>query len=284
MSEESDSPAPDVFISYASEERENMAQPLAELLRGLGLLVWFDQFELKLGDSLRRTIDKGLGECRFGVVLLSPNFFGKHWTNRELDGLAQREVDGQKVILPIWCGVNDADVRRYSAPLADRVAARWEEGLHILASKILEVVRPDILDKLQEKYGGAELLRIRTGQELAALIRGSHLSRYYNDTPNSEEVDLISGFLQEVQDWGDIWNDLGPGEQVRTELRLGELIEELETSGWTVFGRKEVRRSKFAGIVDNWVWTNMAVLRGEAKRVSRAGEKIIVLRKQEAEE
>lgn len=84
----------DVFISYASEERESVARPLAELLTSLGVSVWFDKFDLKMGDSLRRKIDEGLTICRYGIVLLSPSFFGKHYTNRELDGLAQREVDG----------------------------------------------------------------------------------------------------------------------------------------------------------------------------------------------
>ena len=43
-------------------------------------------------------------------------------------GLAQREVDGQKVLLPIWHGVDAAMVRRYSPPLADRVAANRQMG------------------------------------------------------------------------------------------------------------------------------------------------------------
>ena len=114
----------DVFISYASEERAEIAQPLAELLKGLGVAIWFDQFELKVGDGLRRRIDEGLAKSRFGVVLLSKSFFAKDWTNRELDGLAQREVGREKVILPVYCDVDNAEVRAYSPVLADRIAAR----------------------------------------------------------------------------------------------------------------------------------------------------------------
>jgi hypothetical protein len=44
----------DVFISYASQDRNTVAKPLAELLTALGISVWFDQFDLKIGDSLRR--------------------------------------------------------------------------------------------------------------------------------------------------------------------------------------------------------------------------------------
>lgn len=92
----------DVFISYTSEERTTVAEKLAEHLEELGVSVWFDKSELKLGDSLRGKIDEGLSECKYGVVILSPSFFKKHYTKRELNGLAQREVGGKKVILPVF--------------------------------------------------------------------------------------------------------------------------------------------------------------------------------------
>ena len=92
----------DVFIAYASEDRESVAGPLAKHLGKMGVTVWFDQTELNLGDSLREKVDEGLANCRYGIVILSKYFFGKHYPKRELNGLAQREIDGEKVILPIW--------------------------------------------------------------------------------------------------------------------------------------------------------------------------------------
>ena len=47
----------DIFISHASEDKDDLVRPLAEQLRPRGLRVWFDETELKLGDSLRRSID-----------------------------------------------------------------------------------------------------------------------------------------------------------------------------------------------------------------------------------
>src|SRR5690349_10267001 len=114
----------DAFISYASEDREAVARPLAQLLGHLGLRIWYDENELKVGDSLRQRIDDGLSRSRFGVVVLSTSFFGKHYPERELNGLAQREIEGRKVILPIWHGVDAEAVRRFSPPLADRIAIR----------------------------------------------------------------------------------------------------------------------------------------------------------------
>jgi hypothetical protein len=131
----------DVFISHASEDKEAIARPLAEALRAKGLRVWYDDFSLLLGDSLRQSIDRGLAHSRFGVVILSAHFFEKHWPQQELNGLATREVEGEKVILPVWHGVGFAEVRGYSVTLADRKAVQTMDGLAHVVEKILEVIK-----------------------------------------------------------------------------------------------------------------------------------------------
>jgi TIR domain len=133
----------DVFISHASEDKEEIAHSLAVALRDRGLAVWYDAFTLKLGDSLRESIDRGLAESRFGVVILSKHFFAKHWTKQELNGLTAIEVRGTKVILPIWHGVTYEDVVNHSPMLADKKAIRTDEGLDRVVAAILEVVNPD---------------------------------------------------------------------------------------------------------------------------------------------
>jgi hypothetical protein len=112
----------DFFISHASKDKDDFVRPLAEKLRSLGARVWYDEFTLSIGDSLRRSIDHGLARSRFGIVVLSPSFFEKDWTQYELDGLVTRDIDGPKVILPIWHAVTKEDVKRFSPTLADRLA------------------------------------------------------------------------------------------------------------------------------------------------------------------
>ena len=130
----------DVFISHASEDKEAIARPLAEALQTEGLRVWYDDFSLRLGDSLRQSIDHGLSRSRFGVVILSAHFFEKHWPQQELNGLATREVNGEKVILPVWHEVGFAEVRSYSVTLADRLAVQTKDGLAHVIEKIMEAV------------------------------------------------------------------------------------------------------------------------------------------------
>jgi hypothetical protein len=276
------SEGPDVFISYASEQREEVARPLAELLTGLGVRVWYDRFELKLGDGLREKIDAGLCECRHGVVILSKAFFAKHYTRRELDGLAQREVEGEKVILPIWYDVDDRDVRRFSPPLADRIAAKWENGLINVATEILEVTHPDLLQELTNQYKGKALPRITSGKQLATVIGAPHFAYLENDEPaNEAEAELVGDFLQEIRDWGEIWDDIEPGEQVRTEFRLGGLLGDLDRAGWTVYGSRESGRRKVMGLESDWEWANVIVVRGNPKAVFRVDDKFLIIRQPE---
>jgi hypothetical protein len=131
----------DVFISHASEDKDAIATPLAEALRAKGLRIWYDDFSLRLGDSLRQSIDRGLARSRFGVVILSGYFFGKHWPQQELNGLATREVNGEKVILPVWHGVGFTEVRNYSVTLADRLAVQTKDGLAHVVEKIMEAMK-----------------------------------------------------------------------------------------------------------------------------------------------
>jgi len=130
----------DVFISHASEDKETFARPLAEALQKRGYRVWYDDFTLKLGDSLRRTIDRGLYESRYGIVILSKAFFKKDWPQKELDGLFTREKDGKKVILPIWHNLTKEEVETYSPMLAGKLASKTKNGLDSVIKDIIEVI------------------------------------------------------------------------------------------------------------------------------------------------
>lgn len=65
----------DFFVAHASEDKKLFVRPLAKLLRSKGARVWYDEFTLELGDSLRRKIDQGLVDSRFEIVVLSEYFF-----------------------------------------------------------------------------------------------------------------------------------------------------------------------------------------------------------------
>lgn len=131
----------DVFISHASEDKDEVVRPLAKALHDGGISVWYDEFELKIGDSLRRKIDAGISSSRFGIVVLSPRFFAKGWTQYELDGLVTMTVSANQVLLPLWHGISKDEVIRHSPSLADKVALRTADyTISEIANEIATVV------------------------------------------------------------------------------------------------------------------------------------------------
>ncbi|MFH2052336.1 MAG: DUF1883 domain-containing protein [bacterium] len=119
---EADGETYDVFISHASEDKDEIVRSLAAALSKRGLKVWYDEFTLRIGDSLRQKIDRGLASSRVGLVVLSPSFISKGWTNYELDGIVTRTVSGEQILLPIWHNITKQEVLEFSPSLADKVA------------------------------------------------------------------------------------------------------------------------------------------------------------------
>jgi hypothetical protein len=132
----------DVFISHASEDKDDVVRPLAHALRLEGLRVWYDEFELKIGDSLRRKIDKGLANSKFGIVVLSKDFIRKGWTNYELDGIITKSVSGEQIVLPIWHNISKKEVIDFSPSLADKLARNTSSyTVEEIATEIAEVIQ-----------------------------------------------------------------------------------------------------------------------------------------------
>ncbi len=132
----------DVFISHASEDKDEIVRPLVTALSSKGLSVWYDEFTLRIGDSLRQKIDKGLASSRVGLVVLSPSFISKGWTNYELDGIVTRTVSGEQILLPIWHNITKQQVVDFSPSLADKVArSTATHTIDEIANEIAELLK-----------------------------------------------------------------------------------------------------------------------------------------------
>ncbi len=165
----------ELFISHATEDKESFVRPLADALKKREFNVWYDEFTLKLGDSLRRSIDQGLSQSRYGVVVLSHAFFKKDWPQRELDGLAALEVGGRNVILPIWHEITKDEVAQYSPTLADRKAVSSSAGLDRVIEEIMKAVATSgksdpILKPTSSQWGRREFIGLWTKVGVIATV------------------------------------------------------------------------------------------------------------------
>ncbi|HCW50215.1 MAG TPA: hypothetical protein DGP25_09680 [Brevundimonas sp.] len=112
----------DFFVSHATADKKDFVDGLVSRAEAAGLQVWYDSSELVWGDSIRQKIDDGLRRSYFGVVVLSPNFFDRPWTQYELDAIVQRDLSGSGRLLPIWHRLSQDDVVRIAPSLAGRLA------------------------------------------------------------------------------------------------------------------------------------------------------------------
>jgi hypothetical protein len=131
----------DFFISHAFQDARDIAKPLSDALNAKGLLSWYADYSLKAGDNIRASIEYGLARSRFGIVILSKQFLEMRWTQVELNDLATREMNGKKVILPVWDKVGFRDVYDYSPVLADRVAISAEKGLEYVVQRLWDIAK-----------------------------------------------------------------------------------------------------------------------------------------------
>lgn len=135
----------DAFISHASEDKDTIVRHLADTLEKIGVKVWFDEFSLKVGDRLSKSIDEGLIKSKFGIVMISKRFLEKRWTEYEYRSLLSKEENGTKVILPVWHDITREEVKGFSLYLSDRFALNTSKmSINKLALTLTETIRPEI--------------------------------------------------------------------------------------------------------------------------------------------
>lgn len=134
---------PLAFISHDSRDKDVFVRELALEMSKMMCPVWYDEYSLIVGDSLRGSIESGLKEAKKCVLFLSPNFLSNGgWTKAEFDSIFTREILEQKnVVLPVWHNVNVKSVYEYSPRLADKVGLPTSLGVKEVARKLVNAVR-----------------------------------------------------------------------------------------------------------------------------------------------
>jgi hypothetical protein len=205
----------DAFISHAGEDKEDFAEPLANELEDLGLNVWYDDFELSVGDDIPSEIERGLSNSDYGIVVLSEAFFDKNWPNEELNVLIQRDmVESNKVILPVCFDISPTDVQSHNALLSKRylisgdsssvseVAGELydeilENSTQSLTSDDLEKFDPETIECLAEIIG-----RTKHGTEVEQFFERLSFHIEWNDAKEGSISEYINTFPVEAKERG----------------------------------------------------------------------------------
>jgi hypothetical protein len=132
----------DVFISHAYEDKDEIGNPLYELLCSAGLKVWYSGRDIHVGESLTdKIIHDVIPQSRFGAVIISNNYFKAGWGRKELNALHSIEqIRGYNIILPVWHKVDEETVGIEFPYLVDRFAVQSEKGLDHVAAELIKAI------------------------------------------------------------------------------------------------------------------------------------------------
>jgi hypothetical protein len=125
----------DVFICHASGDKETHARPLFNDLGRRGVSCWLDEGNLRPGDSLMAGINDGLAKAQVVALLLTPQFLGRRWPEREMAAALSLEMAGRTKVVPVLDVSREELEARY--PLfADSISLAWSSGIPHVADEL----------------------------------------------------------------------------------------------------------------------------------------------------
>lgn len=131
----------DIFICHSSEDKADIIKPLLIKCIGRKVTFWFDNAEIKWGDSLTAKINDGLKISKYVLVVLSNNFLKKNWPKKELEAALNLEFStGITKVLPLIVGSKDerdSIILEYPI-LNNKLYLSWDLGLEVIIERLIE--------------------------------------------------------------------------------------------------------------------------------------------------
>ncbi len=165
----------DAFISHAVEDKIPIANELCVKLERAGLKIWYSGKELGIGDSIEKTIEKGLNRSRYGIVILSPTYLAKNWTIREFYTLLAKEIEEHKVILPVLYNITVDELKNKDLLMADRFAVNADRGIDFVVERLVGEIKKPQAVKTREPWFSRmwAFLIVSLLVNVALLLKGS---------------------------------------------------------------------------------------------------------------
>lgn len=136
----------DVFICHASDDKEQVAEPVYRHLDSAGIRCWYDRGEILWGDSIVGKINEGLRSSRYVIVVVSASLLRKTWATKEMHVALSQEIDsGQTRVLPLLVGTDDevAQIVRTLPIQRDKRYVRWSGDPGEIEMELRALIRRD---------------------------------------------------------------------------------------------------------------------------------------------
>ena len=216
---------PTVFLCHASEDKA-IARKLAEDLVRAGIDVFFDEWEITAGDSLRQKIDQGLEGCTHFIALLTPNSLGKSWVQTEMDAGFVLKVEGKSRFIPLRLQLEANALPPLLRGLHSPSLDDYDAALKRLVSDIFEVSRkpplgsppPFVLSEIEVSHG----FSTSAAKIAVELLKRSETGRHGDPQLKVEELLAATDLLED---------DIAEGVE---ELESSGLVETLGALGYAL--------------------------------------------------
>lgn len=136
----------DIFICHAGEDKEEIVRPMVEAFSLSGISCWYDEAEIRWGDSIVQKVNEGLAASRYVVVVFSPSFVQKNWPQRELNAVLNQEAStGEVKVLPLLVGSEEEkrQILKQFPLLNDKHYLPWDGDLRNIVNALLSRLRPE---------------------------------------------------------------------------------------------------------------------------------------------
>ncbi|KAJ7953723.1 Disease resistance protein [Quillaja saponaria] len=106
----------DVFLSFrGTDTRDSFTKNLYDSLHSNGVRVFRDDDGLDRGDEIAPSLLEAINDSAASIIIISPNYASSHWCLEELAEIC----DCQRLILPVFYGVDPSDVRKQKGPFEE---------------------------------------------------------------------------------------------------------------------------------------------------------------------
>ena len=198
--------------------------------------------------------------------------------------IVAKEVDGPRGHEPVDVSADHYDnlillCKVHHKLVDDQPNHYTASSLHRVKREHEHWVRSSLTVVSEDESGGAHgvllLKRLSGGKELTGVIAGALAFEFdHDELQTQQEADMVGAFLQECQDWGDIWPEMEAGARVQAGFSMNNEIAALEEAGSAVFGAQASRKVSFAGKADTWPVAVIRVLRADNPGIVDTGKLI----------
>lgn len=181
---------PRVFLSHSKKDKL-FIEEVAASLRAARIDVWYDEWEIPVGESFRSSINDGISQSDLFFVYLTPHSVESSWVQLELDAAFVKKINTQKETLALFVDSNET---RTQLPL----------DMQTLHSPILnkeDYIKPlsQLIAKAYESKARTELLEVHKNHRLEVLEIQDELKSLRLEIAQEKDSNSLSKVLAKMQ-------------------------------------------------------------------------------------